>query len=679
MIPTFDIFYYYLYSILFFFFNYFIGHSAFWVISIKIPSKSSTIDILSKTLTGTILNVIVFSLVITKGISYSLAAIPILIFLFFYLKNYTDLIQANRVSFFDWDSLSLKEVVYIFGVFIFIMLIRSIDFVNLNYDFLIGGGNDSTYLFYTRIIDYMLITGQENLNTAANLINTDYNGSSIYHYYELWLGALHNFLFRSVSSFSFKLSVHSLFLILIYCAYCILMEHFIGKLKFYHYLLLILFIFSSSIYSNFLIALNEKLPDYSIFHFIFGNEAVAFIRHKVAIVELILLTSIILFLNKKIQIAFCFLLYFASSYTVIAPAVLSSIFIFSFFHLFLKEKPNFLPKPTLLVAILVPLIIGIISVLNTSTTTIILEKESFFQRISVVKTIKFIGVFFTQQPLFYLPFSIFFVILFFAFRKKIMSSLKTTIYFFLLLFVCGALFGSLIDDFNWRQFYNGIAYPLSKITFTFGCFVMALFIIERRKQYNKIWLAFSLVILLSTSWLFFRTVRNIQLAINKPTPSHSVDFLKEISQNLDYQSINEPTIGIFLLERKKFEEDCKMSSSAYTHTNMINEATLLSEMKNATDFFNLSWADIEVEEENYLVKGFVNNSIFVQFINQQKQNSTFVSIEDSKTDFVNKYTIRYLIAEKNVFINQSLENKIQKRIIDKKTGLQFCILKVEKD
>jgi hypothetical protein len=676
MIPTSDIFYYYLYSILFFLFNYFIGHSIFWAISLKIQSKSSTLDILSKTLTGTILNVIVFSLLITKGISYSLAAVPILIFLFYYLKNHTDLIQKNRYSFFDFSNVSLKEIGYISSVFIFILLVRSIDFINLDYDFLIGGGNDSTYLFYTRIIDYMLITGEENPNTAANLINPNYNGSSIYHYYELWLGALHNFLFHSVSSFSFKISVHSLFLILMYCAYCILLEHFIGKLKFYHYLLIIPFLFSSSIYSNLIIALNDKLPNYSIFHFIFGNEAIAFIRHKVAIVELVLLTSIILFLKKRTQIAFCFLLYFASSYTVIAPAVLSAIFIFAFLYLFIKEKPSFLPKPTLLLCILVPLIIFILSALNTSTATVTLEKESFIERVSISKIIQFLGITITQQPLLYLPFSVFFVIIVFAFRKKIPTSLKIAISFFFLLFVCGSFFGSLIDDFNWRQFYNGIAYPLSKIAFTFGCFVIAFFILDRRKQYNRFWIAFSLLILLTTSWLFFRTFRNMQLATNKPIPAYSVDFLKKISQNLDYKSINEPTIGVFLLEKTKFEEECKMSSDGYTHANMINQATLLSEMKNTTDFFNLSWADIEVEEGNYFVKSYVKNSIFVQFMNQQKAKATFVSVEDSKVDFINQYAIRYLIAEKNVVMSKSLENKIQKRIVDEKTGLQFCILKV---
>ncbi len=486
MIPTFDIFYYYLYSILFFVFNYCVGHIIFWIISIKTPSQNNSIDciinIFSKTLIGTIINVIIFSLLITKGVSYSLAALPVLIFLFFYLKNHTDLIQKQRISLFDFSNLSIEGISYIFGVFVLVMLVRSIDFVNLDYSYLIGGGNDSTYLFYTRITDYMLVTGQENLNAAANLVNSKYNGSNIYHYYELWLGSLHSFIFHSVSSFSFKISVHSLFLILIYCAYCILMEHFIGKLKFYHYLLIIPFLFSSSIYSNFLINLNDKLPDYSIFHFIFGNEAVAFLRHKVAIVELVLLTSIILFLKKRIQIAFCFLLYFVSSYVTIAPAALSAIFIFSSLYLFVKQKPNFLPKPTLFLCALVPLIIVTLSVLNAPCVELVLQGESVSKRIDIRKTISFIGVFFTQQPLLYLPFSIFLGIIVFGFRKKMTSSLKTTIYFFLLLFVCGSLFGTLIDDFNWRQFYNGIAYPLSKIVFTFGCFTTAIFIIEEKKK-----------------------------------------------------------------------------------------------------------------------------------------------------------------------------------------------------
>ncbi len=170
----------------------------------------------------------------------------------------------------------------------------------------------------------------------------------------------------------------------------------------------------------------------------------------------------------------------------------------------------------------------------------------------------------------------------------------------------------------------------------------------------------------------------MQLALNTPTPSYSVEFLKEISQNLNYKSINEPTIGVFLLERESFEQTSKMSSGSYTHTNMINQATILAEMKNSTDFFNLSWLDIEIEEENYLVKGYSSNSVFGQFVNTQKQNTTFVSVEQSKIDFITTHKIRYLIAEKDAFISQSLEEKVEKRIVDTKTGKQFCILKVEK-
>ncbi|WP_375559767.1 hypothetical protein ACE193_18840 [Bernardetia sp. OM2101] len=671
MIPTSHIFYYYLYSLVFITLNYFIGHFIFWVLSLRISSKSGSIDILSKTLTGVISSVIVFSLIITKGISYSLAALPIIIFLIYYLKNYSDLVQTKRPSFLNFQNLSLKELLYIFASFNLLVIVRCISFINLDYDFLIGGGNDSTYLFYTRISDYLLVTGEENLNTAANLLDSSYNGSAIYHYFELWLGSLHSFLFNSASSFSFKISIHTLFLTLIYCGYCALAEHFIGKLKYYHYLLILPFLFSSSIYSQFLLSLDQTLSSYSIYHFIYGNEAVAFLRHKIAIVELVLLSSILLFLKKRIQIAFCFLLYFALSYTVIAPATFSAIFIFCFAYLFIKNKINFLPKATLFLCCIVPLIIIGLSVLNKPNLDIALSKDDFSARIGIMYSLKTIGVFVTQQPLLYFPFSIFFIVLFYYFRKKI----DINLYFFLLLCLCGILFGSLVDDFNWKQFYNGIAYPLSKIVFTFGCFVGAIYILEQRKNYNKIWIGFSLIILLTTSWLFFRTFRNIQLATHTPTLTHSIDFLNEIHQNLDYQSINDPTIGVFLLERKKFEEDCKMSSGAYTHANMINAATLLAELKNTVDFFNLSWGDISIEKGNYLVQSFIENSIFMNFVQKQKQNNTFVSMEKSKVDFINKHKIRYLIAEKNVFLSKSLENKIIKRIIDSKTGLQFCVLK----
>ena len=673
MTPNSHIFYYYLCSSLFLLFNYLIGHIIFWSISIK-RSNSGFMDILSKTLTGMIVNVILFSLIITKGISYNLAAIPIILFLYFYIKNNTNLILQKRTRINDFSHFSLLELVALSGVFLFIMVLHIINYINLDADFLIGGGNDNTYLFYTRIADYLLITGEENLNTAANLIDENYNGSSIYHYFELWLGALHNFLFGSLLSFSFKLSIHSLFLILMYCAYCILLEHFVGKLKFYHYLLVLPFIFSSSIYSNLFLALNDKLPNYSIFHFIYGNEAVAFLRHKVAIVELIILTSIILFLKKRVQIVFCFLLYFSLSYSIIAPAALSSIFIFSFFSLFAKEKPQFLPIQTLILCIVIPSIILIITKFNAPSIDIIINHKSIFERIYPMRILTFLGVFATQQPLLYLPFSFFFIILFIYFRKRINGYLRLSIYFFLLLFICGSLFGSLLDDFNWRQFYNGISYPLSKIVFTFGCFTAAISIIENRRKYNIFLITFSVVILLSTSWLFFRTIRNLQLAIHSPTHNNSIEFLEKIDTVFNYTSINEPTIGIFLLERNSFEERCKINSGSSSHTNMINMGTLLSEIKNTNDFFNLSWRDINLEQNNYLVKSYVNNSVFSRFIEQQKTENTFTSIEESKTDFVNKYNIRYLIMEKDVVIPQSLKNKIEKTIVDKKTGLQFCIL-----
>jgi len=79
------------------------------------------------------------------------------------------------------------------------------------------------------------------------------------------------------------------------------------------------------------------------------------------------------------------------------------------------------------------------------------------------------------------------------------------------------------------------------------------------------------------------------------------------------------------------------------------------------------------------VAGSENNnfrySLFYQFMESQKNENIFLNIEQSQSEFIDKYGIKYLIVLENTNISSKIANKVDKIITDSKSKQKFILLK----
>ncbi|MGZ6490112.1 MAG: hypothetical protein ACXVDU_08975 [Bacteroidia bacterium] len=82
-----------------------------------------------------------------------------------------------------------------------------------------------------------------------------------------------------------------------------------------------------------------------------------------------------------------------------------------------------------------------------------------------------------------------------------------------------------------------------------------------------------------------------------------------------------------------------------------------------------------VPEISSIQKANVEVSPFYRFVMQQKQTNDFVSVAQSRLDFINKYHITYLVISRYVSIDSLLQKRIVSELIDEKSGERFVKLK----
>lgn len=87
----------------------------------------------------------------------------------------------------------------------------------------------------------------------------------------------------------------------------------------------------------------------------------------------------------------------------------------------------------------------------------------------------------------------------------------------------------------------------------------------------------------------------------------------------------------------------------------------------------ISVFDIPKDSKN-VYRNTVKLSSFYKFVEKQKLNYQFKSIEISQIDFIDYYNIDYLITTKDVIINSLLKSRIKTIIVDENTKERFILL-----
>ena len=177
---------------------------------------------------------------------------------------------------------------------------------------------------------------------------------------------------------------------------------------------------------------------------------------------------------------------------------------------------------------------------------------------------------------------------------------------------------------------------------------------------------YTLVLLIIIIFNFSQTITG------KNENNYQANYIKSTIESI----IDKNTNGVFLYSKQNYNSYFKKISNYYT------PGLYLAYLSSKYQPISLSVFDIPLDKNNVLYdaeKNLVETSIFYRYVLTQKQNNKFVNIEQSQIDFINEYNIQYLITTKDVVLSNQLNQLINKKFVDSKSGERFYILKLNNE
>lgn len=116
------------------------------------------------------------------------------------------------------------------------------------------------------------------------------------------------------------------------------------------------------------------------------------------------------------------------------------------------------------------------------------------------------------------------------------------------------------------------------------------------------------------------------------------------------------------------------------YTTQYGNRTYLASMWNNANLVHLNIHDMKFsgdEKVRMFEENCIRVSFFERFIKTQKQEKTFENLSWSRWDFIKKYKLQFLFAEKNAIIDSIVLKNVNQIITDNKSGEKLLILQHE--
>lgn len=649
--------------------SFFIGFFVFY--KLEIDNKNL---IFFSTLIGSITLVSLVSIISTFGITYSWLYIIIGLVAYWINKNKY---YNSEIHYFDnLKRILKKEKLFLFISFFALLLIFIAKLGMFWSENTLFSHLDNDQAFYVRIASWLIESGKENINVPNDLFDKGFEGITIYHYFEIWLGAAIGKLTGISYSIALLLIVHSFFNFLIYLGSVslfytvinnkVIINNFYTKVSIY--LICILFPFSSSIYLNQFI--EADIPYSDAFHFIHGDHGVPFIYLKMAVLEVFFLAVLICFWNKKWESAILILLVLVVISPATAPVLLVVCCVVAFgyqmFFLLLRVRREGKKIYSGYVLIVLSFVIAIglggsayiFAPQNSSSMEL---GEMFF---GTQKYIELVFYRIIQQPFLYLPFSILFL---FLIRKR----LDIILIYSLILFVAASI-GSIFYEINWKQFFSMPVFPNAKILFTTLTIALGIdFWISLKNRKKQI--VFLIFLLPCLALFSFRTLRNIQLKWRE-RHSTTTTYTSKVITTLD---------SLANQNQNKYVLGGSYKSSAFFDTLVIAspvfaEITIGGVYSYFSNFpvFLLNYNLIDyTENNNGYLKSYTKRSPLI--IYAQKNNIDLNDKNEIMYRFSKENNIQFLVVNDINSLPIPLQKSITKIIKDPNSEDIFCVIDVK--
>jgi hypothetical protein len=520
---------------------------------------------------------------------------------------------------------------------------------------------------YALISDYIGLTGIENRLKYYNLIDQSYQHLQLYHYFSLWSTNFVTKFFGGMSMNNYSLVVVNQLVLTAFAGIAGFWEHLKqGQIKWWQLALAALFLFINTFTFEFYQSIHFLRHIHEFYFPLFD-----FVGKKVSYYYPFYIGFFILAANKRyidaIIVGLCLPIATVTVLPSIAGGFVATVFIWGVWQKYEWKKIAILLLLILSSIFSIFIINKIFGSPEVSTSKLPLQNllnglfsiqqyRTYFN-IIVGTNIHFIVVYFPYLA----------VLCFWAWQHKA-TLIREESYKFMLLFlfciveITLVIWALLMKEQNSFQLVMLNLLPLLSCTLTF-------FFIRGFAQFNISKWTYGIVTTLLVVNFYHLYINQLGAKGNKYTE----DYLVAIQELVNTNQIT--ATGGALLHVSEYNSNyVKIPAyeqvGGYLGLMMTTQATYsLSDMEIPEAMSLLNKDEYQTTEEINIALG-----AFFRFVKQQNKQKTFVSIDQSKREFMKKHNFSYLIARKGVDI-RAFGDLISKEIVDSKSGERFIVLK----
>jgi hypothetical protein len=523
-------------------------------------------------------------------------------------------------------------------------------------------------IYYSNVSESLRLTGQENVYTTGNIFMEKYHGLVAYHYFELWLNAGISGMFGLINLCSLLMITYPVFYIIGLFGIFSIWEHY-NRITFFQKAVSVCLLLAGGIYMPFL----SSIPFYERTR-IFSKFPMELLSKKISDLYIFGFASALFFIKKKDMLAVLCLIAMCVVSVTIMPAVLGGLVLFLILNFFLKfYSIGFLKKAFAYVISAVLFFFLLYYLGGNRNLQIIREEELFnlgqFADTNYRKNFFYIILMYPYLGLLsYLP--LIALIAFLILRYKI--SLKQAPLRFLLFAFTGcfialiscAFYNPLHDSFALYILPASVLLGLSAIvTLVYLFSNLEIKVKTRLKYFYGLLLALVLLFPVYGNFNFYKG------RIGKKDNGYSEEYLIRV-QNIAKEKVKNP-VGVCLLAKSR------IPVIAHTNTFLNIRGEYLKFSKEYYTTVNLSVLDIDtgyIPRDLKKVQKLLSYSVFFNFVEEQKRNNLFISTEQSKIDFIEKYKIDFIIAEPGAEVSQDILRNAEEIIEDPLSKERFILL-----
>ncbi len=615
--------------------NYFIfllSILVFWLIGsilksvLKIKEPLNYASLFSSLLIGIVVFTVFTALIATKGKTIFILTF-LFIPLFWYQNKFFPRKELNNLL----PNNHINNKLVLIGSFIALHVIFLFRYFTIHIEKNLISLPHVDYLVYTRLSYYLLQTGIEHILTNPFLPP---DGITPYHYFENWLNAGISWISQANYLENLMLVIYPMFIFLTWIGFCAILERIAVLNKYIIPIWAFLGTFFTGLYVPFLYDKFKFLQKMSIFT---KNE---WNYHKLSVIYVFLIASMLAFAQNKKYIGYLIFLFLPVFYGTTAPAIFGAMFLFAIFLLFVKQKKEaiWILVHTLIIAFFS----GSIYLFFTSKAVIATPQIDIKEVIGDIKTkINIIGGTSIQLSILY----IFVFPLLWLAKNEIGHWYKKNNFLVIipLLILAGlgswALFSHNTDAV---QIFANIGIPAINIS----CILLIAKVCNNNKKMSFFWIYSCIIVLIN--------LRNDEtFVVRKNINIIQIQNIKEELKNLN-------KLGVSWREKKDYNTRI---FSQNTNLNMLGNYlnTIFSEFFCA----ELNVHQIPIDSSSRYVKAeisMVTNSPFYRFVEKQKKENKFISLEQSHLNFIKEYQIDFLITYVDTQLPEHLKRLVKKEL-----------------